>query len=250
VAVPDLAVAFTVSGQREEYLLKTLTSWSLVRGIENVRVMLFCEPERAFPAGEVRAWCARTFASSEVIVNERQLGCSGNTAHAMQAAFMAGVKFAVLAEEDIVVSRDVLEYFGWAQRFQLDPKVAAVCAHTYRSQRETPANIGVRIAWFSPLVWGTWSYQWAHFLLPGWRGSAINPEGWDQHLRDRIVAEEKECIFPGQSRSRHIGQSSTLTKWPLSEHFYGATLSDCFSKEYPVQQWAEAERTPALGLVV
>jgi len=61
--------------------------------------------------GEFKAFLQRSFRSTEVIVNDVRKGCFANTRDTMRRAFAGGATFAILAEEDLVVADDLLEYF-------------------------------------------------------------------------------------------------------------------------------------------
>jgi hypothetical protein len=261
----EVVVAFTVSGQREKYLRATLDAWSRVRGIEAVRMVFCCEPEPRFPVAEFRSWCAGKFSRVFIRPNEERLGCLENTRAAADAAFALGADFAVVAEEDITVATDVLEFFTWAQRYADDPEVVAACAHAFRAGPAAPEGAAVRVSWFSPLVWGTWRADWEGFIRPGWGievlaaaarehspvgDSCVNYQGWDLNLRLQIRAAQKYSIFPARSRALHIGETSTLTVPILAEHFYRASLSGCFAPEYKSQEWTEIKREKRLGLIV
>ncbi len=259
----NLTIAFTVSCLREKYLRQALDSWTKVRGIQDAH-LLFCleplsryrrrepghPPEQvggtAFPVAEFKEFLRRCFRSTQVVVNERRLGCFRNTQVTLDRAFAAGAEFAVLAEEDLVVATDVLEYFAWAQRYRDDKQV--VCAHTFVSSARPEQ--AVRTSWFSPLVWGTWPDRWQDFIRPGWGGVPANPDAWDACLRSRIIEDRKACIFPALSRSQHIGKVSTLTPGALAEHFYKASISQCFSAHYPPQEYRECPRGPGLRITV
>jgi hypothetical protein len=246
-----LTIAFTVSCLREKYLRQALDSWAHVRGIQDAH-LLFCleprPPRSPFPVAEFREFLRRSFRSAEVVVNAERLGCFLNTQYAMTLAFAEGPDFAVLAEEDMVVSTDVLEYFTWAQRYAADPVVQAVCSHVFVSAAR--ADQAVRTSWFSPLVWGTWPDRWASYISPGWGGVPGNPDAWDAGLRSRICEDRKACVFPALSRSQHIGRVSTLTPGALAQHFYTASLSQCFSADYAPQEYRESPRGPALQITV
>ena len=103
-------------GCRQKYLRQALGTWRRARGIGDWHLLFSLEPCRLnFPVAEFTQWAKRVFASSEVSVNDQRLGCLRNTRRAMRLAFASGAAFAMLAEEDILVSEDVLEYFSWAR---------------------------------------------------------------------------------------------------------------------------------------
>lgn len=247
----QLAVAFTVTGQREKYLRQTLDSWVRARGSGDVPVIFCVEPRSPMPLTDFTAWVQRSFpAGARVIVNDRRLGCQANTRNAFSRAFAAGADYAIMAEEDIEVATDVLELHAWAASEYLnDSQVTAVCAHARSSQAADPAAV-TRACWFNPLVCGTWKDRWESYILPGWGGWGGDPEAWDTNLQRRINADGRQVIFPVMSRALHIGQVSSIRNYELSEHFYQGSRSDCYQPGYPPQQYQEIPFPEHLGLLV
>jgi len=251
VRLPVNVVAFTVSGHRQKYLRATLDSWAAARGVQDWHLLFALEPCRLFfPVPEFTAWVRGAFASAQVSVADSRLGCLRNTRRALREAFASGAGFAVLAEEDIVVSTDVLEYFRWAAgTYAGEGKVTAVCAHSLHAGSGDQAAV-VQASWFSPIVWGTWADRWREFIGPGWHASPGNSQSWDDHLRRRINGAGRCSIFPVRSRSQHRGQTSTLTPGPLAEWFYRQALSGTFTAARPPQSYREVPFTEDLGLIV
>jgi hypothetical protein len=126
-----------------------------------------------------------------------------------------------LAEDDITVSTDILEYFEWArEEFRDDPEVLAVCS--FDSHLESPGHVFgpgdvTKQRWFSPLVWGTWTDRWSNVLRDTWDFD-YSYSGWDWHVRRDILVDRWHCVFPRQSRSTHIGQFRGTHMMP--EHFH------------------------------
>jgi hypothetical protein len=245
-------IAFTVSGQREHYLRKAIDSWARVRGIQDAHLLFCVDPLRPvhdrFPVGEFKAFLQRSFRSSEVIVNDTRLGPTGNTQEAMQQGFLRRPDdFVILAEEDLVVADDVLEWFTWAQRYREDKEIQTVCGHIHNSSGRP--DQAVRVSWFSPLLWGTWLDRWVDFISKDWQGLPDNPGAWDAHLRNRIADAGLFTLFPGRSRVLHIGEVSTLTPGLLAEYFFEASQSKVFQASYPPQEFTEVA-TDAIRVLV
>jgi hypothetical protein len=246
----NIAVAFTVSCQRQKYLRTALDSWAAVRGVQDVPMLFFCEPAaRVFPLSEFTAFVKRSFRRAEVVPSEWRRGCMANTARALDGAFK-DADFVVLAEEDLLAGQDVLEYMGWAAaEFEEDSQVKAVCAHALHSKGDSLAQ-AARVSWFSPLLWGTWGDRWHEYISPGWGPVSENGEGWDQNLRFQIRGNGAVSVFPVRSRSKHIGEISVITAYELAQFFYPNSVSSCFEPAVPPQDYTMVERTPELGLVV
>jgi hypothetical protein len=251
-AVPSQVIAFTVSGLRQKYLREALGTWGRARGIGDWHLIFALEPCRpgVFPVAEFTQWTRRVFASAEVVVADSHLGCLRNTRRAMRLAFAAGAEFAVLAEEDVLVSDDVLEYFSWARdAYAGEEQVTAVCAHSLRTEAGGPADV-VRTSWFNPIVWGTWKDRWEDFIDPGWGASDGNHQSWDNNLRFQIADAGRHTIYPVYSRSLHIGQASTLTPGLLAEYFYKGALSSSFAAHREPCDYREIPFSSKLGLLV
>jgi hypothetical protein len=197
---------------RPQYLRETLESWSQVRGLDGLVSRRVCiEPsELTRPMSflvQERDW--------ETHVNDSRLGVLVNPVESIGAMFREHpeVGFVILAEEDVPVSSDILEYFSWAQRFRDDLDILLVCAHTKTyALRDKPDQEIVRRmpAFFSPLVWGCWREDWFRVLEPTWDRSystGVGAEaGWDWNLMRIMRAAGQYSVAPDQSRSDHIGE--------------------------------------------
>lgn len=247
-----ITVAFTVSGRREKYLHETLRSWAAVRGVQDVGMLFSVEPPRRshFPFPEFKNWASAMFRHASFEVNERNLGCKDNTREAMGRAFAGGAEFAVLAEEDVLVSADVLEYMTWASgEFEGREGVLAVCAHVLDSKAAEPGSVTLA-PWFNPLVWGTWPARWKSVFMPEvFRQTETT--AWDGQLRTALRRAGGLCAYPVLSRSLHIGESSLLTPEPLQSKFFADARSRCFSPDYQVEEYREVSfEREDLGLLV
>ena len=235
----ERVVAFTVSGQREKYLRKTLDSWRAVRGVEDWSFLFSFEPcEQVFPLGAFFEWAKAALPDVHVQVNKVRQGCARNTHLAMSTAFSQGAQFAVLAEEDIEVAADILEYFFWAAGKYSGAGLATVCSHVKASDGGRPDQV-TRASWFSPLVWGTWAGAWRDFVSPTWGRRFANREAWDMNLRSCIQEAGLESLFPVQSRALHFGEVSSITTADLAAHLYKLSRSECFTAGQPGLDYTE-----------
>jgi hypothetical protein len=222
---------------RQKYLRASVDSWTRARGADQAQFIFCLEPPGSFPVADFTTYVEGKFpGGARVITCDQYLGCLQNTRRAMERALsVGGDGFAVLAEEDIEVSDDILEYFTWAsERYRDDPGVLAVCAHT-RSSKMADHTAVVRASWFAPLAWGTWKDRWDSVLAPAWgpQEGSNNSESWDNKLKQVIVSGGYQAVFPIRSRSLHIGEMSTLMGTLLGEYVYKASVSDCYSAKYP-----------------
>ena len=162
-----IAVVMTAY-QRPDYLEQTLKSWAGVRGLADV-VSQTIHVEQS--SVEYRVKCLAWEYGWSPRPNGGRLGVLVNPVESVSWAFRSypEADFVVIAEEDVVVASDILEYFQWAQRFRYDESVGVVCAHrpqgTTVAQPRTDAVL--RVPGFScPLLWGTWRDRWEDFIEP------------------------------------------------------------------------------------
>jgi hypothetical protein len=230
---PGPVVVFTAGG-RLGYLEETLASWASVRGAGNATFVFLVEPQDEWDV--VHACAAAPAGMSLVSLNHVRRGVSGNAWHAMQTGFrFASIEFVILAEEDTPVSSDVLEYFAWAQdEYATDPKVKAICAHQIGEPLGDDDEV-LRSRHFSPVVWGTWRYEWRTFFRDHWGG----PAGWDTNVNARLRAGNGQVVIPARSRSQHIGE---LGGAHCTRELYPRTVSRSFQPDFQVQSWREMSR--------
>jgi hypothetical protein len=229
----DPVVAFTVGG-RVSYLRETLASWSNVRGIEGAELIFCCEPghyEAAQMCREVE------FAPVLCSVNPSRFGVLRNPWHAFDTAFRGyEADFAVLAEEDITVSPDALEFFAWCQRYRDDSSVLAVSLHQRDAQ---PGGLaGVTTARWDydgahMWVWGTWRDRWENLLRDDWdfayeeNGGGPLQRGFDWRIRNKYCLQQgMRVIAPCMSRAQHIGKYGGAHATPAQ---YAGLKSRCFA---------------------
>lgn len=148
-----------------------------------------------------------------IIVNPERLGVLLHPWVAFETLFLAGYDFVVRAEDDLVVSSDVLQFFEQASEiFAGDDSVATV--HAFN---ETGSDDLHRIdvdSEFNPWVWGTWADRWREYIGPTWdrdystfNGYPGNQSGWDWNLDTRVLPRlGKQVAVVAQSRVQNIGE--------------------------------------------
>jgi hypothetical protein len=229
----NMAVAMTAY-QRPDYLRRTMQSWAQVRGLRELvfERRVFAEPS---PAQAQVAQEIREHSEWALTWNETRLGVLVNPVEAIAAMFRErpGLDFVVLAEDDVVVASDVLEYFAWAAaEFRADQSVSVVCAHRPQATLvEHPRDeAAVKYLGFScPLVWGTWRDRWESFIEPTWDRDYRN-RGWDWNLVMLMKAGGKHSIFPEQNRSDHIGEQGGAHCTPA---MFPETVDPQFREDIP-----------------
>lgn len=223
----------TVSANRPPYLEETLESWSAVRGISDWSFIFAVEP------GPFADDCIRLIdrhldgVRVSVLRNTRRLGVLGNPHFALSRGFEEA-EFAVLAEEDIVVSNDVLEYFDFADRtYESDSFALAACTASWPG---SPGDLGSCRLWpaFAVHVWGTWRDRWEGILCDTWDFD-YSRSGWDLNIGRIMKDRGLQCVLPGMDRSRHIGREGVHINARLYDQIYGQAPP--FVRSYAENHW-------------
>lgn len=200
------------ANNRPEYFKETIDSWKKVRGHwagkDGWAPLVYCEPGPVELEMQRIAWPERDWLGYSV--NPERYGVLINPWTCFNDMFNLGASFVVLAEDDIVVSSDIMEYFKWASvEFAEDEDVLGVCAFT---QECGPENEVRKVQSFSPLIWGTWRDRWETILRDRWDkdystgpGNGVEA-GWDWEINRILKEKDMNFIFPRASRSNHIGQ--------------------------------------------
>ena len=202
--------------RRPQYLRRTLASWARVDGVHDLRgITIALEPSDRKADMMAVIEHARDEYGLPITVrhNPQQLSVSVNPVVSGSAILEEdpGARFLIAMDEDMLLSDDLLRYFEWAgTRFEDDPTVFGVCAHTAEN---TPADADPEAVQLLPRfrtwVWGTWRDRWFDVAVPTWDRdySSGNPSGYDWNLDLRVVPERGlRCVFPLASRSQDIGQ--------------------------------------------
>jgi hypothetical protein len=202
--------------RRPQYLRRTLASWARVDGVHDLRqITIALEPSDRKADMLAVIDHARDEYGLPLTVrhNPEQLSVSVNPVVSGSRILNQdwGAKFLIAMDEDMLLSDDLLRYFEWAAtRFEDDPAVFGVCAHTAENTTADadPALVQL-LPRFRTWVWGTWRDRWFDIAVPTWDRdySSGNPSGYDWNLDLRVVPERGlRCVFPLASRSQDTGK--------------------------------------------
>lgn len=223
----SINIVFTAH-RRAPYLRRSLESWARVRGIENTEIDIFLDPSDR--QSEMLRVMEESTLNITIHENTHKHGVLGNPWRALNYSFNNGSDFTILAEEDIIVSDDILEYFGRAKRVYTPSDVLGICSHTYNlAGTQDELRLERR---FEVLVWGTWKESWEHHIRDTWdhdysTGLANGAEaGWDWNL-SRLAKSVNPFVHPGVSRSCHIGELEGVHTTP---EMYPATVAATFEE--------------------
>jgi hypothetical protein len=194
---------------RPDYLQTSVTSWNAARNLRQWNATFYIEPSDVQTTISNIAMQLETNVTT--VINPEQLGVLVNPWTALNTAFENGADFVVLAEDDVVVSSDILEYFEWASE-EYSTSYDVLTLNAFSRIGGNKANQIMRDASFSPLIWGTWRNRWEDTLRDTWdkdysSGNEDGSEaGWDWNINRILADQQKVVIKPLQSRADHIGE--------------------------------------------
>lgn len=198
----NIQIAMTV-GYRIHYLMVTLETWKAAKGFDTPHWVFRVEPSdndreaiqmvREFPV------------KKKVQVNDRVHGPLMNPYLALNDCFVDGADFVILAEDDSIVSPDIMQYFRqMAVECEDDKQVYAVCGFTRIPRSDDEQEVFFQ-PYFASCVWGTWRDRWDKWMRDDWDDD-YRYLGWDHHFVELIRTNNLSCVFPSISRVQHIGQ--------------------------------------------
>jgi hypothetical protein len=247
VSTPVRHAVLLTAFDRPRYLAPVLDAWARVRGLHDWHLRVAVEPSGARDevVDLVGAFVRRTgHEDTEVVLNPARLGVLDNPYVHLDALFRAGHDFVVRAEDDLLVTDDVLELFTHvATTYAHEGSVAT--AHAFSEEPAGPgADELVRTDAFCPWVWGTWRDRWLDLVGPTWdrdystyNGSPGFETGWDWNLNTRVFpAHGLGAVAPRVSRVQNIGE--------VGEHGTPDDLvpAPTFAAHQPVQAYREVRR--------
>jgi hypothetical protein len=204
------AIFFTVYN-RVSYLSETLNQWKNVRGIEDYTMYFRVDPseitERVID--EINNFSSSVKSNVKIILNLEKQGCASNTWNGFNQLFNE-YDFVILAEDDILPSTDLLEYFSFLQRKYRDDESVAVISANYEFEGYSPYSVS-KVDIFRGQIWGTWKDRWEKYIKDTWdfdysTGVDDGPSGWDWNLTLRVLPQNNlKTVVPHSSRSQHIG---------------------------------------------
>ena len=234
---------------REDYLKKTLKSWTKVTGMEDYDFYIKLEPSNREPriVSMIEQFQINQNLDVEIIRNQKQLGVLVNPWDGLNKMFEMGYDFVILAEDDIEVSDDILHYFSdLSKRHMDDPEIMVICASSFHLWKEgDSSSYYERRQAFSPLIWGTWKDRWNNYLRDSWDKDYSTGEdgvggGWDWNIYLRVLPKHNmKSIFPQVSRSRHIGKNGVH----MLEKNYHESVAVSFNEHNDYSGYEEKDAT-------
>ena len=207
--------------ERPDYLRQTLESWQRVRGQESVAFVFMVEPS------DVEAQNIALITStglgnhlSGTYLNSNRLGPLSNPFAGLLEVFTAGHSYAVVADDDMLVSTDLLEFHQWAAaELRFRDEYLTVCSESPSPLRATGLDDYVVDApELGSLGWATWRDRWEGLIRDTWdhdysTGLPNGAEaGFDWNLRRILKARTaagdtwRTSLRPVESKVQHIGR--------------------------------------------
>ncbi len=207
----NVAVMLTAH-RRPAYLHRILSAWQQVEGIGKVAEFRIALDESDREQQMLEVIGRFPFATVQVNRPRRGVSCNPVDSGTEVLNDHPDVGFLLLAEEDILPSRDVLAWLTWAaETFEGRPDILMACAH--QRLDGTDPHLAHLSTDFAPWIWGTWRDRWFNVLCPTWdrayyTGDCEQPNcGFDWNIADRIIPRLGMCtVLPDQSRSQNLGQ--------------------------------------------
>jgi hypothetical protein len=218
-----------------------MESWSYVRGSNKTFFDFHVEPGCL----EMERACAYAPGYPVVHVNGSHLGVQRNPYVAINCAFDCYLResssenpddFVILAEDDMVVGTDTLEYFKWAERKYRNRKnVLGISAARREQAGDPPLAAACTLVPYGVFwVWGTWRDRWQNLIAPDWMFN-YEHKGWDWRLDEYWCRERgMKMLTPNLSRVQHIGREGGTHVLPS---LFEGLLASSFLPDVEPQQY-------------
>jgi hypothetical protein len=251
---PSEVVLLCSARTRPAYLERTLASWARVRGVGRLGglVLALGPSDREAEQREIIRHGAHAMGLDGrlIIKADSEAAVAAPGMHRPLGEALTFVRDAlkpaavICAEEDIIVSDDVLEYMLWAlTEHALVPNLLTVCAHDVGGQGWDIPGIGLvggdRDQWqvslspyFNPWVWATWAGPRLDLLLGTWDWDATSGDqpwnnGYDWAILRLIQRRGLLSVVPEASRSQNIGRDGGYYANP---HLFDQTQAASFRR--------------------
>ena len=161
------AIFFTVFN-RIDYLQSTLKQWRNVKNLEEYDIYFRIEPSSITEdiVEEINKFSHDVNTTVKSILNLERQGCAHNTWNGFNSLFDS-YNFVILAEDDILPSTDVANYFTFLERKYRDDEEVAVISANYEFPGHDQYTVS-KVDIFRGQIWGTWKTQWEKYIKDTW----------------------------------------------------------------------------------
>ena len=228
------AIMFTAYN-RVDYLKDSLESWTKVNNLKDYDIYFKVEPSDVNQEimDVISDFNNKVESKVLIIQNPIKLGNGYNTWSGFNKLFN-DYEFVILAEDDILVSRDIIDYFNYLEEKYRDEHEVSIISANTKGELTDPSKV-TRDSVFNGLIWGTWASYWKDYFANTWDKdyTSGDPAGWDWNLTLRVLpANNLKVIHPYTSRSQHIG----LDGLHCTPEIFHITQSPTFKENF---EWTE-----------
>jgi hypothetical protein len=233
---------------RPLYTRRVLDALAACDGVEQLPVILMCEPVSEEVVDLAVAFGRRPGIKATVMRHDQKVGCNVNTFLALQAGFAEADRVIAL-EDDTVPARDFLRFAQWGlDTYMDDATVFSVCGY----QRTPPSELHyreavVREAWFTPWGWATWRDRWES-ICEAWPHDD-RQISWDTVI-DKATRRDRCEVRPLVARIQNIGgELGTHVPSPIWHSAHHANPNWIETTVGPdVAAWQEVDATVTTAL--
>lgn len=159
--------------------------------------------------------------------HETNVGCNANIFTCLNIGFQL-TDFLIHLEDDILLAKDALQYFEWANaKYKDDKSVFTVDAYNNEDHLEYPSAYAIKRAKsFKPWGWATWIDRWLE-IKDHWqfgyatRKDLPNGGGWDVCMKHSL-RKDRYRVYPLLSRAKNIGAvggcHTPCEQWHWAKH--------------------------------
>lgn len=185
----------TLHYNRPDCTKKCIEYLSNCRDIDSYNVFFFVEPCEC----EVLDIIKKCNLNKFIFVNDTLKGLWKNKLQAVNFA-MNNSEYAIILEDDVLLSKDALIYFDWANRYFFENKeIATVTAYNMLDgeYHSSLYNQVQKRQWYNSTAWAIWKNRYE--LVNQWTGE-------DKDLMKKLhLSQNMHEVFPLLSRAQNIG---------------------------------------------
>lgn len=228
---------------RPKYTVEVLNHLARCNGIQDYVVIPYVDQDPNDIYGNMQAHMLHIlhkFASSGVLnidkprFHESNVGCNAAIWCCLNEGFLF-TDFVIHLEDDIILAKDALEYFEWANaKYKDDKTIFTVDAYNNEKYDSSIVSKVSEIAYkvckadsFKPWGWATWIDRW-NDIKDRWQfGYGPRPKegfeggGWDVCMK-KLLRKDRYRIYPKLARCVNIGAKggchTPSAEWHKDKH--------------------------------
>lgn len=200
---------------RPKYTVKVLEALKRCDGIKNYIIIPVVDNQEMTNNQEVMREILLRFAQSGLPIDcprfhEDNVGCNANIFTCLNIGFQF-TDFLIHVEDDIILAKDALKYFEWADKqYKEDKEVFTIDAYNNEQHETLPSAYEIkRSQSFKPWGWSTWLDRWES-IKDDWqfgfeaRKGFEGGGGWDVCMK-KLLRKDRYRVYPRIARCLNIG---------------------------------------------